>query len=125
MKKILYLILATSLFVAGCSNNAVPQKSNLTYGVIKKEIIKNETTQAEVLALFGAPNLITKNRSNDEVWSYNKMSVEKNGSDKSGWLLFVAGGTNKSASTTSSFDFIVIFDKNDIVKDYSVISSKY
>ena len=52
------------------------QKSNLTVGAIKKEIAKEKTTQAEILKLFGSPNLITKNRKNNEVWSYDKMPYE-------------------------------------------------
>jgi len=41
------------------------QKSNLTVGTIKKEIVKGQTTQAEILKLFGSPNLITKNRTEE------------------------------------------------------------
>lgn len=101
------------------------QKSNLTSGMVKKEIIKGKTTQAEVLELFGSPNLVTKNRDNDEVWNYNRMSYEtKAGADGVG-IIFWRGSRAMTTTTTKSFDLILIFNKNDIVKDYSVISAQY
>lgn len=36
------------------------QKSNLTFGVVKSKIIKGQTTQEEILAIFGAPNMVQK-----------------------------------------------------------------
>ena len=42
------------------------QKSNLTFGVIKSKIIKGQTDQNEILKTFGAPNIVAKNKSNDE-----------------------------------------------------------
>jgi UDP-galactopyranose mutase len=42
------------------------QKSNLTFGVVKSKIIKGTTSQAEILQIFGSPNLTTKNKSNND-----------------------------------------------------------
>ena len=33
---------------------------------------KNETTQTDVVEKFGAPNLVTSNSNNEEVWTYQK-----------------------------------------------------
>ena len=114
------------LGLTGCSSTTIPkQKSNLTVGMIKSTVIKGETTQNEVMRTFGSPNMVTKNRNNDEVWSYNKMSTDN--SQKEGFAtLFIVGQSSAlSSSTTSSFDWIITFDKNDVVKDYSLISSSY
>lgn len=98
------------------------QKSNLTVGTAKTKIIKGETSQAEILELFGAPNLITINKDNDEVWNYNRMSVQKMGARADDiWF----GSRAISSMTTSSFDLIIIFDEKDIVKNYSIISTSY
>jgi hypothetical protein len=124
LKKIFCLLLLLSLL--GCSSTTVPkQKSNLTVGVIKSEVVKGATTQTEILGIFGAPNMITKNRTNNEVWSYNKMSSEstQNSSFRDFWL--VGSNSALSTSTTSSFDWIITFDEDDIVEDYSLISSVY
>jgi len=109
------------------------QRSNLTVGMVKTQIIKGETNQAEILEIFGSPNIITKNRDNDEVWNYNRMSFETASSSGSILAIFWtgnvagAGGASKAASTatTKSFDLILIFDENDVVIDYSVIAASY
>ncbi|MFZ4862966.1 hypothetical protein ACL9RF_12370 [Sphingobacterium sp. Mn56C] len=101
--------------------DSTAEKSNLTMGVVKAKIIKGSTTQDEVLKLFGSPNLVSKNRSNMEVWSYNKMSVEQ----KAGSTDFFAGQRASQSSSSKSFDLIITFDENDVVLDYSVVSTAY
>ena len=97
------------------------EKSNLTMGVVKSKIIKGNTTQDEIVKLFGSPNLLSKNRSNREVWSYNKMSVE----NKAGSTDYFAGQRASQSSSSKSFDLIITFDENDVVLDYSVVSTAY
>ncbi|OGW94847.1 MAG: hypothetical protein A3K16_03330 [Omnitrophica bacterium RIFCSPLOWO2_01_FULL_45_24] len=141
------------LIFSGCatfpSDKEPVQKSNLTSGVAKQTIIKGQTTQAEILKLFGAPNIVTKNRDSNEVWNYNRMSFEsKQGADSIGGGLLAglvsgggsggsggalgggagvrAGGSRAmQTSTTKSFDLIIEFDKDGVVKDYSVISATF
>lgn len=83
--------LFVSLFISGCATSGVKEMSNtnLTAGKVKMEIKKGETTQAEILQIFGSPNIVTKNRSNDEVWNYNRMSYESAyGSDSGGFIFW-------------------------------------
>lgn len=126
MKKLLILSgFSLLLLASGCA--PIPtvqpkQKSNLTVGMVKTKVIKGETNQAEIMELFGAPNLVTKNRNDDEVWNYNKMSFESGaGAASDVWL----GSRALASATTSSFDLIIIFDDNGVVKDYSIISASY
>ncbi|MCX5713647.1 MAG: hypothetical protein NT033_02330, partial [Candidatus Omnitrophica bacterium] len=65
-----------SLFLLGCASVQPVQKSNLTPGMAKSKIIKNQTSQNDILEIFGPPNIITKNKSGNEVWTYDKVSVE-------------------------------------------------
>ncbi len=119
------LLIILLILITGC----VPypevepaQKSNLTTGIVKQEIIKGVTTQAEILQLFGSPNLVTKNRDNNEVWNYNKMAVTSAAASAGDiWL----GSRALSTVTTSSFDLLLIFDETDTVIDYSIISASY
>ena len=97
------------------------EKSNLTMGVVKSKIVKGSTSQDEILKLFGSPNLVSKNKSNREVWSYNKMSVEQ----KAGSTDFFAGQRASQSSSSKSFDLIITFDENDVVFEYSVISKTF
>jgi len=99
--------------------------SNLTSGIVKKEIVKGKTLQADVLSLFGSPNIITMNGDGDEVWNYNRMSYRTSVGSDGASLLFWGGGRAISTATTKSFDLIIIFDKNNIVKNYSVISASF
>ncbi len=124
-------------FSAGCYTAPNPenesQGSKLTVGMVKTQIVKGETNQAEILEIFGSPNIITKNRGNDEVWNYNRMSFETASSSAGILAIFWtgnvagAGSASKAASTatTKSFDLILIFDEDDVVIDYSVIAATY
>ena len=124
---ILFMLLAALFILTGCrsykygASNETEQTNNLTYGIVKEKIIKGETKQDEVLALFGSPNIITKNKSNNEVWSYNKMSVIQ----KAGQTIFFDGARASGSTSSQSFDLIITFDDNDFVIDYSVISTKF
>ncbi|HNQ62189.1 MAG TPA: hypothetical protein PKJ62_07345 [Bacteroidia bacterium] len=125
-----YLLLLILLFYfSGCAtvsnNQDQSESSNLTVGTVKKEIIKGKTTQAEIMQLFGSPNLVTKNSEGYEVWNYNRMSyTTKTGSD-AGSVIFWGSSRAMSTATTKSFDLILTFDENDIVQNYSVISASY
>lgn len=122
-----FLFLFVVLLISGCATSGVKEMSNtnLTAGKVKIEIKKGETTQAEILQIFGSPNIITKNRNNDEVWNYNRMSYESAYGSDSGGLIFWGGSRAVSSATTKSFDLIIIFDENDVVKDYSIISASF
>ncbi len=130
MKNIILLILI--LMCSGCSNKnlIVPeQKSNLTVGMIKKELVKGKTSQNDVITLFGAPNIITTNAAGNEVWNYSKSSYQSGAENKnSGWSLLLLGSSKSSVlsnASTASMDLIIIFDSKGIVKDYKVISSAF
>lgn len=126
---ILIGLLFVSLSLTNCATfpkeQEPAQQSNLTFGIVKSKIIKGQTNQDEILILFGAPNIITKNRDNDEVWNYNKMSYKTVTGSDGATVIFWSGSRAMSSATTQSFDLIIIFDKEDIVKDYSVISAKF
>lgn len=116
--------------ISGCATFPKPdqstQQSNLTQGTVKTKIIKGQTTQAEILQTFGAPNITTKNRNQQEVWNYHKISYESFGANKDDVYFFLQGGSRAITSTTSrSFDLIITFDANDVVTDYSVVSAQF
>jgi hypothetical protein len=122
----LVMVLLLLLFCYSCNSykygaSEPSQRSNLTFGMVKSKIIKGRTSQNDILQIFGSPNLITKNKYRNEVWSYNKMSVVSKGGNS----YFFDGERASVSSSTSSFDLIITFDEDDIVVDYSVISSSY
>lgn len=126
-----YLLILVSFLFMSCSSPQTydTQKSNLSVGTIKKGIVENKTTQTEILEMFGSPNLITTGSDGSEVWSYNKSSYDGAANSKSSglWVLLASSSNSSvvSTSSTSSLDLIIKFNKNQTVKEYKVISSKY
>jgi hypothetical protein len=124
MKKIALTAFAV-LFLLGCASTGPAQKSNLTAGMVKKEIIKGVTTQNDILQVFGAPNIITKNRSGNEVWTYDKVSVERSASSQYGTIIIAGIGGERSGIGTRTFTLMIEFNDNEVVKDYSYRSSAF
>ena len=122
-------VMIFSILLLGCASyppqNEPVQKSNLTSGTVKKEIKKGKTTQAEVMNLFGSPNLMTMDSDGNEVWNYNKMSYTTSTGSDGVSIFFWGGSRSMRSSTTQSFDLIIVFDKNNVVRDYRVISAAY
>lgn len=114
------------LLLLGCATNEQPvQKSNLTAGMAKKEIIEGVTTQNDILQVFGAPNIITKNKSGREVWTYDTISVEKS-AEEGYWNVIVGGGMGgKSSASTRTFTLMIEFDDNEVVKECSYRASAF
>ncbi|WP_432204412.1 hypothetical protein ACQ9ZF_04975 [Cetobacterium somerae] len=125
------LLILTSFLFVSCSSPQTydTQKSNLSVGTIKKGIVENKTTQTEVIEMFGSPNLITTSSEGTEVWSYNKSSYDSAANSKNSgfWLLLASSSSSSvvSSAATASLDLIIKFNKNQTVKEYKVISSKY
>ena len=126
-KKILqyFLFILACFFLMGCEASQTTQKSNLTAGMAKQKIIKGVTSQDELLEVFGAPNIITKNKSGNEVWTYDKVSTDKSFED--GYWNVVINRTSKgqSSTTAKTFTLMIEFDTNDVVKDFNYKSSSF
>ena len=121
-------ILLIVLLLSGCNNvNQVEpaQKSNLTTGMVKKKIIKGITTQNEILKVFGAPNIITKNKSGYEEGTIYTIALEKI-TDDGYWIVFVGGARGgKSSASTRTFTLMIEFDSNEVVKECSYRASAF
>lgn len=106
-------------------NEPTNESNRLTVGNVKKEIIKGKTNQAEVLSFFGSPNLVTMNSKGEEVWNFSRMSYTTSVGSDAGSILLWSGSRAMSSTTTRSFDLIITFDKDNVVKDFNVISASY
>ena len=118
-------VFAASLLAACVSAPKAPQKSNLTPGVVKTSIKKGVTSQTEILKLMGSPNIISKNKAEEEVWTYSRQSFDAKSGSFGGGLILFGGAKAFSSSASASFDLIITFDSADIVKEYSLISSQF
>ena len=131
LQSIACLALGAAL-LAGCVGGATfPEEqekatSPLTAGNVTLQLKKGETTKDEVLKTFGSPNIVTKNRAADEVWNYNRMNFTTRVGADAGTLIHVWGSRRAvSTATTKSFDLMITFDENDVVKDYSIIQASF
>jgi outer membrane protein assembly factor BamE (lipoprotein component of BamABCDE complex) len=102
-----------------------PANSPLTAGNISLTLQKGTTTKAEVLKVFGSPNIVTKNRAADEVWNYSRMTYTTRVGQDGDSLIFRGGSRAVATATTKSFDLMIVFDASDIVKDYSIIQASF
>lgn len=119
--------------------------SALSYGTVTSQVRKGETTQLELVQLFGAPSISTYDSAGIETWVYEKTvtqtDVQANTKAVQGaanlGMFFnwgqagggVAGGqSTQAASTASSVRSITVickFNAQKIVSDYSVRASYF
>jgi hypothetical protein len=121
----------------------------LSYGTVTSTVKKNQTTQAEVLDLFGGPNISTTDANGLETWVYERSASDTDtagSSDARNLNAFfgaggsvggatvgggVAGGASntKDRSHTSNsvrnLTVIVKFNPDKTVRDYSVRQSTF
>lgn len=90
---------------------AADERSNLTAGVVQREISKGMSS-AEVAEVLGAPNVVSTDPEGREVWVYDKMSREVVASE-SRW--FVSAGAASSRQRTLTI--IIKFDEAGHVRD--------
>jgi len=131
MSRFFAIILPLTL---GSCSQAGP--SAITPGAAKKYIQPGQTTQAEVVEVFGTPNVITRKHGN-EMWVYDKVSSKQtnaafgagglgggagNGGLGGGGLFGGASSTERSETTVM---LIIYFDENDVVQDYQIKQTKF
>lgn len=124
MKRMISCIIS-AFFLMGCASVQPVERGNLTPGMAKTTIVKGQTAQAEILEVFGSPNIVTKNKSGNEVWAYDKMSVESGASEVYGTAILVGGSGSRASTSTRTFTLMIEFGENDVVKDYSYRSSAF
>ncbi len=153
---IILSILCISLVAGGCVRAKSPdlpysnnQKSNLTAGMVKKNIKAGQTLQADILAVFGAPNIITRDWQGHEVWTYDRQSIAS-ASEIAAWnvggsgmvgagglagdavvggAVGAGGSTGKSSTagqvSSATFTLMISFDDNDVVIDYRMQATQF
>src|SRR5690242_1726605 len=90
------MIAAAISFVSGCAplstKPVATRNSELTHGNVQLNLRIGETTQAQVLETFGAPNITTIDGSRQEVWTYQRAAtVEQSASARGFWTILLTG----------------------------------
>jgi len=126
------LILGVVITLSACMETPQPltqRNSQLTQGNVQMNLIVGQTTKAEVLENFGAPNVTTRDGAGREVWTYQRAAQISQASGKSGyWTIILAGQSSRSSgfeSSSSMITLIIKFDQNDVVNDFRSRTSKF
>ena len=144
-----------ALLTAGCSKDlpAEPFGSNLrlTAGQVKMNVKVGETTQAQIFASLGAPNVVTLDSASGEIWTYDQVRVRRtaqgyaagayfgtvfgfqnvNGRENLGRTSIGAGGVNVGGSldtvttSISTATLIVKFDTAEKVTSYKMLVTSF
>lgn len=129
--KIGVVVIALLLGLVGCVTPPAPLHSDspLTQGNVQLNMVVGETTKAEVLEIFGAPNVTTRDGAGREVWSYQRAAQVSQSSSKSGYWTLILAGKKSSASGFESSSrmttLIIKFDADDVVVDFRSRTSNF
>ncbi len=110
-------------------NPLTQRNSALTQGNVQLTIKTGETTKAEILEAFGAPNITTRDGAGREVWTYQRAGEASQASARSAHIFFLLiGGSGAQSGFESSsrmLTLIIKFDENDVVADFNSRSSNF
>jgi outer membrane protein assembly factor BamE (lipoprotein component of BamABCDE complex) len=124
---------AIMLCLAACT--PVPTKpvttrnSELTHGNVQLNLKVGETSQSQVLEVFGAPNITTIDGSGQEVWTYQRAATVSQSTSSNGfWTILLAGESQGAAGfeqTQRMMTLIIKFNQNKVVSDFRSRSSEF
>lgn len=122
----LSLVLMTS---CSSTKDDSTKDTTLTQANVQLNLKKGETTQAEVLSAFGAPNIITTDGSGNEVWSYQKNSMTATSSADGYYATIILAGVNSGSGkynqSTKTATLIIKFDQSKKIKDFKFMSANF
>ena len=128
--KFLIPLIIIPLILTGCISTPEPlvnKNSNLTHGNIQLNILTGETNKSQILEVFGAPNVTTRDGDGNEVWTYQRQAqVNQSYGLVGGWSVLLIGESTAVSGFEKSSRMVTLilkFDANDIVIDFNSRSS--
>jgi outer membrane protein assembly factor BamE (lipoprotein component of BamABCDE complex) len=125
--------LVGTALLAGCSVPKLPSdadssKSNMSVGVVQREIRKG-MTGGEVATVLGSPNIVTSGPGGTEVWVYDRTFSQVETASASTGVWFVVGTTGQNSgvarSSQSTLTVVIKFDAEKRVADVAYHQSKF
>ena len=120
------LAVALAAAAAGCqtSRSDADTRGSLTAGMVKKSVIRGETTQTEVLEIFGPPDLLT-HTAGAETWTYDKTTYDFETTSSYFTVVLAGAGKDTARSSSRSTMVIIYFDANEVVRDFRLSVVRY
>lgn len=120
-------------------------QSRLSYGIVTSKVIKGKTTQAELVDMFGGPNISTTDADGLETWVYERSASNTSSSGQTtrttqaqGMDVFfglgllgrgsdttTTSGRTSSSTSVRNITVIVKFNPDKTVKDYSARAATF
>jgi len=101
----------------------------LTQGNVQLTLKPGITTKAEVLEVFGAPNITTRDGQGRETWTYQRNASVSRASSQTSWATILLVGASSASSgferSSRTLTLIIKFDQDDVVTDFRSRSSEF
>ncbi|MEZ5499992.1 MAG: hypothetical protein R3E77_11265 [Steroidobacteraceae bacterium] len=129
----IFLLPAVVAFAVACAPQppkpVTARNSELTHGNVQLNLKVGETTQTQVLEVFGAPNITSIDGSGQEVWTFQRQAtVSQATSSSSYWTILLAGGSSSAAGFEQSqrtMTLIIKFNDKKVVSDFRSRASEF
>lgn len=130
----IFTLIAIVLLSVSCSSTSKPSATKINALEVTEKLVKGQTTQAQVLENFGAPDIVEKTPEGD-MWAYNRQNSESNSTGggfnqyiPTGYyylLSSVHAGSEKNTSSTNSASLVLFFSAKKILRTYTYRTEKY
>ncbi len=128
LTQVLFLALCSACTVPPLPSNSDSSKSNMSVGVVQREIRKG-MSGGEVATVLGSPNIVTSGPEGTEVWIYDQMSSTVEAASAGTGVWFIVGVTNQNSGTVkssqSTLTIVIKFDTAKKVTDVAYHTSKF
>lgn len=133
MKNTILAVVVGTLCLGACAplptKPVTTRNSELTHGNVQLNLKVGETSQAQVIEVFGAPNITTIDGSGQEVWTYQRAATVSQSTSSNGfWTILLAGESQGAAGfeqTQRMMTLIIKFNQNKVVSDFRSRSSEF
>jgi outer membrane protein assembly factor BamE (lipoprotein component of BamABCDE complex) len=111
--------LMAAVALCGCASAGNQKVRAETMDTMGQKVAKGFTTKAQVTALYGEPATVSLTDGGSEVWHYEYAHATANGASYVPIVGLFAGGAHVNKN-----ELVFIFDKNDIMQNYTVHASE-
>ncbi len=126
---LLFIVISGCAVTTGIQDQEQIKNSPFTHGNVQLNLKKGITTQAEVLNVFGAPNVAAYDAEGSEVWTYQKNATVTKSSESEayGTLVVLGGKTTHTGFEQSSrtMTLIIKFDSTKKIADFKSMTTSF
>jgi len=119
--RLLVLIALIGFIAVGCASSGNRSILKETQDTVSEKIVKGKTTKDQVHAIYGDPLKTEFNANGDLMWTYSIAKQKAVGGDFIGCLFTLGIVCNNHQDVKH---LVVLFDKDNVVKNYDLTTSE-